>query len=47
MGWTLRIVIAVVVLLIVAMGALAIYAGNITPPHHTYEQNVPTDRLSG
>lgn len=47
MGWTLRIAIAVVVLLILGAGALAIYAGNIAPPHHTYEQAVPTDRLSG
>jgi hypothetical protein len=47
MGWTLRIVIAVIVILIVGVGALAIYAGNIAPPHHTYEQAVPTDRLSG
>jgi len=45
MGWSLRIAIAIVVLLILGAAALAIYAGTISPPHHTYEQVIPNDRF--
>ena len=47
MGWTLRIVMAVAVLLVLGAGALAIYAGNISPPHRTYEQVISNDRFPG
>lgn len=45
MGWRLRIAIAVFVLLILGAGALAIYAGTISPPHKIYQQVVPNDRF--
>lgn len=45
MGWSLRIAIAIVALLILGAGALAIYAGTISPPHRTYEQVIPNDRF--
>ena len=45
MGWSLRIAIAIVTLLILGAAALAIYAGTISPPHHTYEQAIPNDRF--
>lgn len=47
MGWPARIAIAVVGLLILGAVALAIYAGTITPPHHHYEQEIPTPKSSG
>jgi hypothetical protein len=47
MGWPARIAIAIVVLLILAAGALAIYAGSIPPPHHRYEQVIPSSRFPG
>jgi hypothetical protein len=45
MGWSLRIAVAIVVLLILGAAALAIYAGTISPPHHTYEQVISNDRF--
>jgi len=45
MGWTARIFIAVVVLLILGAGALAIYAGTISPPHRTYQQVLSNDHF--
>jgi len=47
MGWTGRIVILIVVLVILAAVGLAIYASHLSPPHHTYEQVVPNDRPAG
>jgi hypothetical protein len=47
MGWRARIAIAIVVLLILGAGGLAIYAGSIPPPHHTYEQVIPSNRFPG
>ncbi|HEX3664943.1 MAG TPA: hypothetical protein VHU23_06910 [Rhizomicrobium sp.] len=46
MGWSLRIAIAIVALLILGAAALAIYAGTISPPHRTYEQVIPNDRFA-
>ena len=37
--------IIIVVVLIVAMGGLAIYGSQVTPPSHTYEQVLPNDRF--
>ena len=45
MGWSVRIAIAIAVLLIMGAAALAIYAGTITPPHKTYELVLPNDRF--
>lgn len=47
MGWSVRIAIAVVALLILGAAALAIYAGTISPPHKTYEEVLPNARFSG
>lgn len=47
MGWSVRIAIAVVALLILGAAALAIYAGTISPPHKTYEEVLPNGRFSG
>jgi hypothetical protein len=47
MGWSMRIAIAVVGLLILGAAALAIYAGTIAPPHKTYEEVLPNGRFAG
>jgi len=47
MGWTLRIAIGVAAIFVLGAVALAIYSGNIPPPHHTYEQVIPNDRFPG
>ena len=47
MGWTARITLGFLVLLIVGAGALAIYASSLKPPHRTYEQVIPNDRFPG
>ncbi|HEX4159255.1 MAG TPA: hypothetical protein VHY79_12330 [Rhizomicrobium sp.] len=45
MGWSLRIAVAIVGLLILGAAALAIYAGTISPPHRTYEQVISDDHF--
>jgi hypothetical protein len=45
MGWSVRIAIGVLVLLVLATGALAIYAGTLSPPHRTYQQVLSNDRF--
>ena len=45
MSWTLRLSLAVLVLLLLGAGALAFYAGTLKAPHHSYEQVVPNDRF--
>ncbi|HWY15123.1 MAG TPA: hypothetical protein VNX86_08335 [Rhizomicrobium sp.] len=45
MGWSARIAIGVLVLLFLAAGALAIYAGTLSPPHRTYQQVLSNDRF--
>jgi hypothetical protein len=45
MGWTARITLGFLVLLIVGAGALAIYASSLKPPHRTYEQVIPNDHF--
>lgn len=47
MGWSARIAIAILVLLILGAVALAIYAGTIPPPHHHYEEAIPTNTIPG
>jgi len=47
MGWTARMTLGFLVLLIVGAGALAIYASSLKPPHRTYEQVIPNDRFPG
>ncbi|HEY1614546.1 MAG TPA: hypothetical protein VGF97_12725 [Rhizomicrobium sp.] len=45
MGWTARIALAVLVLVILGAGALAFYASTLSPPHRTYEQVLSNDRF--
>jgi hypothetical protein len=47
MGWTARIALAFLVLLILAAAGLAIYASRIVPPHHTYQQVISNDHFPG
>lgn len=47
MGWTARIGLAFVVLLILGAVGLAIYASRLVPPHQTYQQVIPNDRFKG
>ncbi|MGH6871849.1 MAG: hypothetical protein ACREHE_10110 [Rhizomicrobium sp.] len=41
MGWTARIVIAIIVILLVGAVALGWYESNKPPPQRLYEQSVP------
>jgi hypothetical protein len=45
MGWTARIGLTVLVLLILGAVGLAVYAGSLKPPHRTYEQVLSNDRF--
>lgn len=45
MGWTARLSLAVLVLVILGVGALAFYASTLKPPHHTYEQVLPDEQF--
>ncbi len=45
MGWTARIGLGFLGLLILGSAALAIYAGTLKPPHRTYEQVLSNDRF--
>lgn len=47
MGWTARIGLVFLVLLIIVAAGLAIYASHLTPPHQTYQQVIPNDRFPG
>jgi hypothetical protein len=42
-----RVALGLVVLLIIAAGALAIYASRLVPPHQTYQVVIPNDRFPG
>ncbi len=42
MGWTARIVIAVIVLLVVGGAALGLYESGKAPPSQAYEEPVAT-----
>lgn len=47
MGWTARIALGVVVLLIVGAVGLAFYASSLKPPHVTYRQVISNDHFPG
>jgi hypothetical protein len=47
MGWTARIILALLCLVILAAAGLAFYASRLVPPHQTYEQVIPNERFSG
>lgn len=45
MGWSARLGIAVLVLVILGAGALVYYSTTLKPPHRSYEQVLPNDRF--
>ena len=46
MGWTARISIGIVILLVLGAVGLAVYASRLQPPHHLYQQVISNDRFS-
>ena len=45
MGLAARFGLTVLVLLILAAGGLAYYAGTVKPPHRTYQQVLSNDKF--
>jgi hypothetical protein len=45
MGWGVRFLIGVVVLLVAGGIGLTVYGGHVAPARHPIEQVVPNDRL--
>ncbi|HEY4115104.1 MAG TPA: hypothetical protein VGM17_13705 [Rhizomicrobium sp.] len=45
MGWTARILLAILILVILGAVALGIYAGTLKPPHQTYHVVIPNSRF--
>ncbi len=45
LGWTLRILLAILVLVILGGLALGIYAGTLKPPHQSYTVVIPNSRF--
>ncbi len=45
MGWTARILLAIIVLVILGAVGLGIYAGTLKPPHQTYTVVIPNSRF--
>jgi hypothetical protein len=45
MGWVARFAVVILVLLVLGAGALAVYAGSLSPPHQTYRVVLPNDRF--
>jgi hypothetical protein len=45
MGWTARILIAILVLLILGAIGLGVYAGTLKPPHQSYSIVIPNSRF--
>jgi hypothetical protein len=47
MGWTARISLVLILLLVLGVAGLAIYASRMPAPHQTYQQVIPNDRFGG
>jgi hypothetical protein len=47
MGWTPRILLAILVLVILGGLALGIYAGTLKPPYQAYTVVIPNARVPG
>jgi hypothetical protein len=45
MGWTARILLAILALVILGAIALGIYGSTIKPPHQTYTVVIPNSRF--
>jgi hypothetical protein len=45
MGWTARILLAILVLVILGAVGLGIYAGTLKPPKQTYTVVIPNSRF--
>ena len=45
MGWTARILLVILGLVILGGLALGIYAGTLKPPHHSYTVVIPNSRF--
>lgn len=45
LGWTPRILLAILVLVILGGLALGIYAGTLKPPHQSYTVVIPNSRF--
>jgi hypothetical protein len=45
MGWTARIVLVILALVILGAIALGIYGGTLKPPHQTYTVVIPNSRF--
>lgn len=47
MGWTARVTLAIIVLLLLGACVLGFYESARPPPMHLYQQDVPNDRFPG
>ena len=47
LGWTPRILLAILALVILGAIGLAIYGGTLKAPHHTYTIQIPNSRFPG
>ncbi|MBV9571118.1 MAG: hypothetical protein JO056_07750 [Alphaproteobacteria bacterium] len=47
MGWTARIVLAILGLVILGALGAGIYGSTLKPPHHTYTVVIPNSRFPG
>jgi hypothetical protein len=47
MGWTARIILAVIVLAVFGTAALGLYESSRPAPLRTYQQVIPNDRFTG
>jgi hypothetical protein len=45
MGWSARLGLGILVLLVLGAGGLAWYGGTLQPPHRTYHQVLSNDRF--
>lgn len=47
LGWTARIVLAILALVILGAVGAGIYGSTLKPPHHTYTVVIPNSRFPG
>ena len=44
-GWTARLLLAILALVILGAIGLGIYGSTLKPPHHTYTVDIPSSRF--